>query len=230
MEKVLTFLEQYEIWVYVVGGAVGLYYLQKLIFSWHEWRTAVFGLERESAQRRFAASMTAMILIVLFVLAEFIIVSFVSPSLPQMTKLATPTLNILASPTPTLGPGETAPAATPTVMTIALATIESGQCIPGELEWIEPSAGKEISGTVTLKGTVNIPDFGFYKYEFAAPPGTSWNTIAAGDKPVTNDKLGEWNTTAITTGDYLLRLVAVDNKNNALPACTIQVRIVPPSE
>lgn len=230
MEALLRFLEKYELWIYILAGTVGIFNLQRLIVDWREWRGAVFGLERDSAQRRFSTSMTIMILIALFAMAEFILISFISPAVPQAGGLPTPTMNVLATPTATLevvGEG-TAPA--PTKAVLALATVPSGNCTPGEIEWSEPKPGAEINGTVSLIGTVNIPDFGFYKYEYSTPSSKVWSTIAAGNQPVTKGKLGDWNTSQMATGDYLLRLVAVDNKNQALPACVIQVRITAPQQ
>ncbi|HEY9088142.1 MAG TPA: hypothetical protein VIO36_08245 [Anaerolineaceae bacterium] len=228
MEDVLTFLENNELLIYLIGGAVGLFYLFRLFISWREWRGTLFGLERESAQRRFSQNMTVVILIALFMMAAFILVSLVSPTLPQTSALPTPTLDLVSTPTPPpVGPGTEI---APTQQVLALSTVEVGQCEPGRLEWIEPQPGGEISGTVELIGTVNIEDFGFYKYEYSSPDGSNWSTIAAGNQPVVNGKLGDWNTSQMLPGDYLLRLVAVNNQNQALPSCVVQVRIFTPSE
>lgn len=224
MAELLHFLQQSEIWIYVLGGLIAAFYLRKMLVAWPEWRGARFGIERETAQRRFSAALSGLILVVVFVLAEFILVSFVSPGIPQMNVIPTPTLDLLTTLTPAPAvEGENTPE--PTAGVIALATVVTGQCIPGQIEWIEPLDGAEISETVTLRGTVNVPDFGFYKYEYSQPGGSIWSTIAAGNKVVVNDQIGVWNTTQMTPGDYLLRLVVVDNQNNALPACVITVRI-----
>lgn len=232
MEEVLRFLEKYEIWIYVLGGILGVFWIVRLVGAWQEWRTALFGLERESAQRRFSTAMTATILIVVFIMAEFILISFVTPTLPQ-TSLPTSTLDLLATPTPAVTVGAGTPEPTQVSVADVLATAPAEQCQPGSIEWIEPQSGAQISGTVTLKGTVNIPDFGFYKYEYSSPSSDIWMTIAAGNEPVTaetGNQLGVWNTSQMATGDYLLRLVAVDNQNQALPACIITIRIVAPPQ
>ncbi len=92
-----------------------------------------------------------------------------------------------------------------------------------------PKAGTEISGKVDVQGTVNIPDFGFYKYEVAPLNTDTWATISAGRNLVINGSLGSWDTTALTPGDYQLRLVATDNQGQSLPPCIIPVRVVPQS-
>ncbi|NOH04264.1 MAG: hypothetical protein HND47_20955 [Chloroflexi bacterium] len=39
--------------------------------------------------------------------------------------------------------------------------------------------------------------------------------------------LGRWDTTALTPGDYQLRLVVVDNQGTLLSPCIVPVRVVP---
>jgi len=40
--------------------------------------------------------------------------------------------------------------------------------------------------------------------------------------------VGYWNTSQLPSGDYLLRLVVVDNANNFFPACVVSVKISNP--
>jgi hypothetical protein len=74
---------------------------------------------------------------------------------------------------------------------------------------------------------VNISNFGFYKYEVAPQGSDTWATISAGRAIVNNGSLGRWDTTALTPGDYQLRLVVTDNQGQALQACVVPVRVVP---
>ncbi len=84
-----------------------------------------------------------------------------------------------------------------------------------------------MKGKIVLIGTVNIPNFGFYKYEVAALGSDTWATISAGREIVIDSKLGEWITTALIPGDYQLRLVVTDNQGQELQACVVSVRVVP---
>jgi len=230
MEVILRFLETYEIWIYVLLGVFCLWYLRKVLVAWHEWRAAVFGLERETAQRHFSSAMTAMMLFILIGLAQFLLVSFVAPGMPQANTIATPTINYFTTPIATLSSTATS-AAQSTGIIPTLAVSEQEGCIPGELDWTFPKNGVQISGLVTLKGTIQVPNLGFYKYEYSSVGSNNWITIAAGNTNITDSALGgggAWNTSQLVPGDYRLRLVAADNQNQALPACVINIRIVAP--
>lgn len=230
MNELVPFLQKNEIWIYIFLGVVALFPLQRLISAWRSWQGSIYGLEREIAQRRFSAALTVLLLLILFVVGEFISVSFVAPNYPQGSALATPTLDLLATPTVTLPAVVDAAASITQVTTVTLnAVVANDGCVPGKIEWVFPQAGQEISATVELKGTVNIPNLGFYKYEYAIPGEDIWTTIAAGNQPKVEGGIGFWNTSQLPQGDYQLRLVVADNANNFFPACVIPVRIAPTS-
>ena len=227
LERILPALQQYELGIYVLLGVVALINFQKLVSAWNEWRGALFGIERDIALRRFRTNLTIFVLVILFALVEFVIVSFVIPSYPGNVALATPTLDVLATPTVTLvarigGVATDKATSTPTPQP----TVQAEGCVPGQIEWIEPTPGQEISATVRLVGTVNVPNLGFFKYEYSEPGSDLWNTIAANNEPKVKGEIGFWNTSQLQPNDYLLRLVVVDNQNQTLPVCTIQVRVV----
>lgn len=229
MNDIVLFLSQIEIWFYVGLGIISVYLIIKIFSAISQWRDAAFGLEREIAQRKFGTSLTSLILIFLLALSEFFLVTFSASTMPDMAHLATPTIDLLATPTQTIAAQtqilDSAAQPTPTV------TVSQEGCVAGQLEWIYPQAGDEISDVVELLGTVDIPNFGFYKYEYTEPGNSIWKTIAGGNAPVKQDKIGAWNTTQLIPGDYLLRLVVLDNKNVEYPACIVAVRVtIPPSE
>ncbi len=125
--------------------------------------------------------------------------------------------------------GASSPGASGTAAATAAASMQSQEgCIPGQIEWTFPKPGGEISATVELKGTVNVPNLGFYKYEYAEPGKDVWNTIAAGNQAKIDGQIGFWNTSQLLPGDYQLRLVVADNQNKLFPACVIPVRVVQP--
>lgn len=229
MEALLPFLRQYEVWIYVILGGIAIIYFQKLISAWKEWQSTVFGLERENAQRRFSTSLTILLLLVVFLVVEFVIVSFVSPSYPQVASLPTPTLDLLATPTitlPVLVEGVQVASTEETVTPTQTVLVYEEGCIPGQIEWIDPEPGETVSATIELRGTVNIPNLGYYKYEYSQPGEDLWFPIAAGNQPKVEGQIGFWDTSQRESGDYLLRLVVMDNEENAFPACIVPVRVL----
>jgi len=230
MEEILPYLQKYEGWIYGLLGIVALIYFQKLILAWKDWQGTVFGLEREIAQRRFSTALTILLLLVLFVVMEFTIVSFVVPNYPQSLSLPTATLDLLATPTATIPAliGAADLSATQEVIpTASPLPLEEG-CVDGQIEWAFPQPGQEVSATIELKGTVNVPNLGFYKYQYAIPGEDVWTDIAAGNQPKVDGQIGFWNTSQLNPGDYRLRLVVYDNQNQPFPACIVSVRVIRP--
>lgn len=231
MQELLRFLKNYEEWIYVVVGLIALLYLRRVVKAWQDWHNALFGIERENAQRRFSTYSTLVILLTFLVLSEFTVVTFIIPVYPLDKKtLPTPTINLNVTPTVSTEAANTNITATPdlTKAPTEVTKLPVG-CTPGQIEWTFPKAGDEISGNVELKGTVNVPNLGFYKYEFSQAGVENWMTIAARNVNNRVDAvLGTWDTTLLIPGDYQLRLVVADNQNQLMPACVIPIRIVAP--
>lgn len=234
MQAFLDFLQKYELWIYGVLGFIGLIYVWRVVVTYHEWRKAIFGLEKESAQRRFSGALSILVFIGLFAVVELMLVSFVAPTVAGMKPLMTPTLELLSTPT-TSGMDVEASmvlAATPTLMAQPTLSLSDQGCLPGQVEWLAPQNGEEVRDVVELQGIVNVASLGFFKYEYSQSGSDTWNTIAGGTEPTSEDNpvLGEWNTTQLVPGDYLLRLVVLDNQNNAYPVCIISVRVLTPTD
>ncbi|MEJ5201289.1 MAG: hypothetical protein WHV66_03555 [Anaerolineales bacterium] len=221
MEELLRFLATYELWIYILLGGAGVICLRRLIIAWREWHSTVFGLERENAQRRFSMTLSVTIVLALFAVSEFVLVSFVVPLYPQTFVVATPTLNILTTPTLTSGLGMSPEP----VNKASNSNLSSQGCMAGQVEWTSPQPGEEISGSVELRGTVNLPDLAFYKYEFSQPGSDTWTTLAGGNMKKVDEVLGTWNTSGLAAGDYRLRLIVYNTQNQMLPACEILVRV-----
>jgi len=233
MEEVLRFLKSFEIPIYVGLSLSTIWVVRKMVRSWNELRGSLFGLERENAQRRFNTSLTGFSFLILFAIAEFILVSIVYPDFPDTQLLPTPTLQILATPTATLQPILDVTATVEGEVEPTVDVSDEGGCVPGQVEWTFPVGGETLQGEVILRGTVNVPNLGFYQYEFTTPGSVNWTTIAAGQTPITDQPMGgegsgRWDTTTLTPGDYRLRLVVRDNANNIFPSCIVSVRIIGP--
>jgi hypothetical protein len=229
MDEILRFLVNYEAWIYTFLGVGGLVYLRYVLQAVREWRGAAFGLEKENARYRFSVSMTVLLVFIILAGVEFFMTSFFEPNRARSTVLATPTIDLLATATVTL-PAGTRPAVTPTGLNTTLAAVTSEGCMPGLIEWTYPKNNGELKGTVKLKGTIQVPNLGFYKYEYSAAGSSVWTTIAAGNgQKLDADLGGNWDTTQVgATGDFRLRLVVADNQNKVMPACVINIKISAP--
>jgi hypothetical protein len=234
MDEALTFFRTYEMWMYVILLLAGLIYIRRFILAWEELRRAAFGLERESAQSHLNQSAGMLVLLFIMAVAIFVIVSFVAPAFPASTPLQTPTMDLLASPSSTLEDDTLQEQIeTPTVDLLSLtATVQviGEGCIPGQIMLSDPVDGSQISGVIVIQGSANVQNFGFYKYEVARPGETVWQTIQAGRDIKQESELGQWDTRTMAPGDYMLRLVIVDNQGESLEPCVIRVNVNNPSE
>ena len=226
MAAIYQFLSTYEMLIYIVLAIGGLFAFRWLLKTWNEWRESVYTLEREFALHRMSQAAAFVILILLLFFGELITVSFFIPSQPASFFISTPTIDVLATPTGTIS----AELATQIALTpLPIPTIgNTSGCVSNKLMITSPKAGSQISGSVDLTGTVDIPDFGFYKYEVAPLNTDTWATIAANRKPVDNGPLGQWDTTTLAPGDYQLRLVVVNTQGQSLPPCIIPLRVTAP--
>ena len=222
MEAIIRFFVLYAPLVYLLLAVGLLLVIRRLLRSVKEGHDSVFGLEREMAQRRTNQAVAVLVILLLIGLGELVLSSFLAPGLPAASMLTTPTVNLLSVPTNTLSPElmATLGAETP------VATPGTSGCIPGQIMLTFPEAASEVRGQITLKGTADIPNFGFYKYEVAPLGSDNWSTIQDGREVVVDGTLGLWDTTELTPGDYMLRLVVTDNQGEALPPCVVPVRVV----
>lgn len=81
---------------------------------------------------------------------------------------------------------------------------------PSFLGITTPVSGAVLRGPVNISGS-NRPETGLFSYSevafaYAGDPTGTWFLIAAQDQPVDGGVLATWDTTAITDGDYALRL------------------------
>jgi hypothetical protein len=224
MASILRFFVLYAPLVYMLLVVGLLLASRNLSRSLKEKRISVFGLEREIAQRRANQAIAFLVIVLLLAVGELVLSSFLAPGMPASALLDTPTVNLSAVPTNTLSPEflRTLTTGTPA----ATQGAEASGCIPGQIMLTSPKSSAEVSGQITLKGTASIPNFGFYKYEVAPAGSENWATLQAGRDVVVDGNLGLWDTTALTPGDYLLRLVVTDNQGQALPPCVVKVRVL----
>jgi hypothetical protein len=225
MAELLRFFVQYEAVLYFVLGLGGIIYFYRFWNSWQEVRLAVYGLEREASRARLNQAAVVLFFLLILAVFVFIMVTFVATTLPAQSLLSTPTLD-LGLGTPADG---TQPAPTSTVSQSAVLPtvgIDPAACVPNRVIITAPTEGETISGAVEVRGTVDIPNFGFYKFEVARAEEELWLTIQAGRNVVRDGILVEnWDTSRLPPGSYVLQLVVTDSAGQELPPCRIPVSI-----
>ena len=230
MNYLLRYLKDLEYLIYFILGAFAVWNLRKFILAWEELRAAAFGLEKESAQQRLNRSAALLVALLFLASAEFGLVSFIIPALPEVEPIPTATLDLLATPTMTMLPEtETGSANAQGTLLPGTEVVPSG-CIPDQLIISYPENNSTVNDIVEVEGTVDIPDFGFYKFEISRGESDNWLTIQAGDTPREEEKLGFWDTTQLEPDNYYLRLVVIDNKGIQYEPCVVYLYVDNPSE
>jgi hypothetical protein len=226
MAAILHFFSSYAILIYLFLVIGLMFAIRSLVRARREMGGSLYGLERETSHRHTSQAVAVLSLIFFLGIAEMVLIIFLAPNMPAFSLLVSPTMNPLITPSYTIPPGLLA---TLRIFTpVSTQTAQTTGCIPGQILITSPKPGEIVKGQVKLVGTADIPNFGFYKYEFS-PLGTdAWSTIQANREVKQDVELGSWDTSEVTPGDYNLRLVVIDNQGNALPPCIVPLRVAAP--
>ena len=227
LNSVLQGLITYSIGIFLLLGLGILIYLRKFIIGLREWQKAIFGLERDLAQRKLVSASTGLTLLILLIIGEFLLVTVIGPQMPAVSTEITlvDTEQAAASATDVLSAEENIQPTLNPASAVDQRTLES-ECVAGVVEITYPEDGETVSGTVELLGSMNIDNFGSYKYEYTSAGTIEWITIAAGNELRLNESLGYWYTNSLTPGGYLLQLVPLNNAGEELTPCIIYVEVV----
>lgn len=73
---------------------------------------------------------------------------------------------------------------------------------------ISPSSTEYVQGVVSVTGISSVPGFVSSELSFAYPDDTTntWFVIQTSKFPIQEGSLGQWDTTTLTDGNYVLRL------------------------
>ena len=107
---------------------------------------------------------------------------------------------------------------------VALATAQPGNSIPtaiitGPSPFSCACSPINITGTATASG-----GFLGYTVEYSASPAGPWNTIVTSPAPVVSGTLAVWDTSAIVSGDYFVRL-RVANSDGSTDSFVTMMRV-----
>ena len=226
--SILRGLVNYRIGIFFILAFGLILFLTKFLRGLREWQRSVFGLERSMAQRKLVGSVAGLTLLVLLFIGEFLLATVVGPQMPSASVEATAPVESILAVTETLSVEEETVSPTPAA-TISQASLVS-ECIEGVTEITSPQNGATVSGTVELIGSVNVENFGSYKYEFTNTGAINWITIAANNTLKLDESLGFWYTNNLTPGTYLLQIVPLDNTGEEMTPCIIAVEVEPEVE
>jgi hypothetical protein len=226
MEGLLRFLKEFEGGIYLLLLILALIMGSRLIAAIQVKKKSAFGLEKEVVQKRINSTTAYLVIIGVLFIGQILLVSIASVRYPGLYTITTPTTGVLPTPTDffqaMLRMEETPEGLEQTQTAVALTG-----CIPQQIEWLSPKSGDEVTGSVSLSGTINVPNMGFYKYEYRQKGREDWIPIAAGNKVIIESELGgNWNTVQLEPGFYELRIVVSDNQNNLFEPCVIEVKVV----
>ena len=227
MDSLFIFLVRYQTWIYVILGLILAIYLKKLLAATQDWNATIFGLERDYAQKKLNTALVMVVVTGLLLAAEFVSVNYLISDLPAFDPLTGAALTTAEVDVEIVSEAQRSGAED---IQGGLGGFAGG-CQAGVLEWISPSPSEVVSGLYTLKATVNVPEMGFFRYDYAPINDPSrWNAILAGNLPVIEGTLGPLATTEIENGDYILRLEVLSKTNEAWAPCDVSIRIMNETE
>lgn len=92
---------------------------------------------------------------------------------------------------------------------------------------VSPVSGQAVQGSVSISGSSSVPGFVSSELAFAYAGDTTdtWFLIAEADEPVLDGVLAQWDTGAITDGDYDLRLRVFLEAGNYLDTIVRGLRV-----
>jgi hypothetical protein len=240
MTTLVNLVSEYYIWL--IGACVLgiLFYIGRAIAAHREKSRAIFTLEREAA----ASSRLRSIIMAFVVLALAGVVYFTATYLEPNLNIpaeneATPTVLLQPTPTPTPGtptatptprptltrrPTQT-PEITPTPLTPTPQPVILPNCPIDGARLTYPTVNAVLKGTVEIRGSANIDNFDYYKFEFRPEGISEWSFVQRFREPVDNGFLGVWDTSALPAGNYRFRLVVVKKDGNYPGPCEVPVII-----
>ncbi len=149
--------------------------------------------------------------------------------------LATPTVTVTPTATPTVEETPTSTAtstATPTVAVKVLPTstptttpVPTATTVPAEATISSPAAGALLNGPLEVRGQAWAPAFDRYELRVAPQTGNVWTTLFTSQKPVTGGTLAQIDPSVLSDGAYRLQL-AVYVSNMPAPAAISEVPVI----
>lgn len=237
MRTLLLFLGQIEPIVYGLS-AVGIFFsIRTLVQARTARRNSVFGLEREAADNRQTRALSTILALAMLSGGVYIMVNIVTPTAMTLPSIQpTPTQLIVfttQSPTPTearlLFPTVTPTLGLPPVAGAAPApsSTPGGVCDITGARITSPIADQTVTGQVVVQGGANTLGFAQYKFEIrGASTGDAWVVVATNNVSVPDPGLlGTWDSTSLSPGRYVLRLVVSQIDGTFPTPCEVPINV-----
>lgn len=253
MGSFFDFIESIAIGLYIFTGLGLVWSFRNFLRARRELRESQFRLEREQAQQHGGRALTIAFLSLNILVTVWGTANMAAPTWRDGLP---PTLDPKfrgpqSYQTDVIEPGEgfrptqnsngdgdvipiTAPPPSTPKGTILPANPREG-CIRDQA-WIDfPDNGQVVFDVITIRGTANIQDFAFYRFEIRPDTGTSdgmFSTIGGpqGDyvQPVVDGELGQLVPLNYLPGNYRYRLVVFDSASSLRASCEISIIISDP--
>lgn len=247
------FIESIAVGLYVFTGLGLLWSFRNFLRARRELRESQFRLEREQAQQHGGKALTLVFLSVNLLVTVWGTANMAAPTwregLPATLnpkfrdnagyQTSTPEIGGGFQPTSNdTGGGDIIPITAPPPSTPKGTILPSSPregCIRDQA-WIDfPDNGQVVFDVIPIRGTANIQDFAFYRFEIRPDMGSldaTFSTIGGpqGDyvQPVVDGELGQLVPLNYLPGNYRYRLVVFDSTSAMKASCEISIIISDP--
>ena len=72
---------------------------------------------------------------------------------------------------------------------------------------------------------MNTASLGSYQFDYSTMGEPNWQTISAGSGVKVEESIGNWYTSELLPGPYLVRLMALDNQGQQSDVCIIIIHV-----
>lgn len=119
------------------------------------------------------------------------------------------------------------PAATPMEERPTALSVHPPDCPHPRARLTAPQVNEVIKEEVQVKGTANIENFDYYKFEFKREDvEDEWHWVESFKTPVEEGLLGIWHVSHLPPGTYTFRLTVVNREGNyPFPPCEVRVYV-----
>ena len=239
MTTLVNLVSEYYIWL--IGACILgiLFYIGRAIAAHREKSRAIFTLEREAASSTRLRSILMVFVVLALAGAVYFTATFLEPNLDLQTENeATPTVLLQPTPSPTPGTPTATPSPLPTRTPRPTQTPQTPETTPTptpkpvvlpdcpnpQARLTNPTVNAVLKGAVEIRGSANIDDFDYYKFEVRSEGILEWSFLQSFPDPVADGFLGVWDTSTLPAGNYWFRLVVVKKDGN-YHSCEVEVTV-----